>query len=242
MESEVLVNILEAYSNTLLNWGDYVDFDFSYRLHDINHFSAGQRALYSSMSRLYAQRADQTIGDNIDLRDVLLVIDEPDLYLHPKWQQEFMGLLLKFLSRAYPPKTQIVITSHSPIIISDILKYNVIFLDRNEDGIKVIDGLEDKKETFGANIHTLMTDTMFLKNGLIGDFAKDKLDKVISDLNSRNAITPERKLEIKKIIQQIGEPIIRRKLLELFHDYFNLDVDDRIAALEDEIKQLRNLT
>ena len=38
-------------------------------------------------------------------------------------------------------------------------------------------------ETFGANIHTLLSHGFFMKDGLMGEFAKDKIDTAIKYLN-----------------------------------------------------------
>ena len=42
----------------------------------------------------------------------------------------------------------------------------------------VVDGLK-KDKTFGANIHTLLSDSFFLEDGLIGEFAKGKINEII---------------------------------------------------------------
>ena len=44
---------------------------------------------------------------------------------------------------------------------------------------------EDKpKKTFGANISELLEESFFLENGLIGDFAKEKIEQTINWLNN----------------------------------------------------------
>ena len=67
--------------------------------------------------------------------------------------------------------TNIIITSHSPFILSDIPKENVIFLKNGK-----IENPDIK--TFGANIHTLLSDGFFMSDGLMGEFAKSKIEEI----------------------------------------------------------------
>ena len=81
----------------------------------------------------------------------------------------------------FPKKDiQILVTSHSPFIVSDLPNENVIFLtkEENKGNCVVKNSLNDMKKTFGANIHTLLSDSFFMES-LMGEFAKSKIDGVI---------------------------------------------------------------
>lgn len=59
----------------------------------------------------------------------LLLIDEIDAHLHPKWQRTILPALRKAL-----PDVQIIVTSHSPFVISSCPNSRVHVLERNQDG------------------------------------------------------------------------------------------------------------
>lgn len=63
------------------------------------------------------------LGDKTEIQGVVL-IDEIDMHLHPKWQWN----IIKALSAAFP-NVQFIITTHSPIVISSAKEANLIFLD-----------------------------------------------------------------------------------------------------------------
>ncbi len=103
-----------------------------------------------------------------------ILLDEIENTLHPNWQKKVILWLVNFLKIYKDLQFHIIITSHSPFIISDLPKENVIFLK---------DGEQDKgvkhKQTFGANIHTLLSDSFFMDDGLMGEFAKAKINEII---------------------------------------------------------------
>jgi hypothetical protein len=80
----------------------------------------------------------------------------------------------------------------------------------------VQDNLDDHLQTFAANVHALLSDSFFITNGHIGDFANGKISEVIDLLVNKplNQITSKRKY-IESVINIIGEDVIRNKLLEL---------------------------
>ncbi|MDY0320219.1 MAG: AAA family ATPase [Arcobacteraceae bacterium] len=94
-----------------------------------------------------------------------IFLDEIDLGLHPQWQKKFLNLILNIFKN-YHIKLNIILTSHSPFILSDLPKENIIFLNKyKEDDIEVKNGnqkigncknvtKETNIETFGTNIHT----------------------------------------------------------------------------------------
>ena len=124
-----------------------------------------------------------------------LYIDEFETGLHPRWQKNVFDVLKQILNKIFSQiniKINLLITTHSPFLLSDIPKQNIIFLDtykeddkevKNGDqkagNCKVVDGLHDKQETFGANIHTLLSDSFFMEDGLMGEFAKGKINEII---------------------------------------------------------------
>lgn len=59
----------------------------------------------------------------------VVLIDELDLYLHPRWQQH----LLDDLCKAFP-LIQFIVSTHSPFIIQSVRKQNLITLDGVNDG------------------------------------------------------------------------------------------------------------
>ena len=131
-------------------------------------------------------------------------------------------------------KVHFVITSHSPFIISDLPKENIIFLEKG----KQVYPFENGKQTFGANIHTLLSHGFFMKDGLMGEFAKEKIDLAIKYLNQK-ILTKDELNYCENIISIIGEPIIKRELQRKL-DSKKLSKLDKIDEIEEQMKLLEH--
>ncbi|MGD9554662.1 MAG: AAA family ATPase [Arcobacteraceae bacterium] len=105
----------------------------------------------------------------------LILLDEPDVLLHPNWAKKFIKKLVDIITQDSILKEKqlhIIMSTHSPFILSDLPKENIIFL---ENGKQVNPDIE---QTFGANIHTLLSHGFFMKDGLMGEFAKGKIEEI----------------------------------------------------------------
>lgn len=194
---------------------------------------------------------------------VVLLIDEADLTYHPEWQRVFIDLLTAVLPRIYSPQCcrdiQIILSTHSPILLSDVPQQSVIYLKPDSD-CKTDGSLQSG--TFGQNIHLLFKDSFFLTRGTIGCFAERKIKCLLEELNKiKQLVKPDtggkakssesappleqiEKLrehleqEVRPLAELIAEPIIRRKALmminELEQELSQNDQDDWPSRLTDE--------
>lgn len=174
--------------------------------------SSGERALLNIMSRIcFASQIENYMpGKGIQWNtNILLLIDEIDLYLHPEWQRRIVRDLLSLLRRQFKGYYfQIILTSHSPIVLSDIPVENCIFLKKRSDGTVCQE--ERNTQTFGANIYVLYKDAFFLSDDKLamGEFAQNKINQWIDKIET-GKFSEE---EANKIIGLIGEPLVRRNV------------------------------
>jgi polyhydroxyalkanoate synthesis regulator phasin len=155
--------------------------------------------------------------------------------MHPEWQKKIIYYLMNVFKNK---NIHFVFAEHSPFLLSDIPKQNIIFLDTDEEGnCKVVDGLNEKKETFGANIHTLLSDSFFMEDGLMGEFAKSKIDEAFDILNKPTISQDEQKY-CEQIISIVGEPIIKKQMQKML-DSKRLAKVDKIDELEAKISRLQ---
>lgn len=97
--------------------------------------SSGEEALLKLYSRIFG--IYNALGCR---RNNIILIDEIDLYMHPKWQRNLVNCLVEDIGKLVGSKNkaQIIITTHSPIFLSDIPKSNVVFL-KNEERVCMVD-------------------------------------------------------------------------------------------------------
>lgn len=201
------------------------------------NISSGEYSLLDTYSKFYSLK-------NKDLRENLfIIIDEGELYLHPEWQRQYISILIENLSNIYKNKNiQVIFASNSPFLISDLPKSNVVILDKKDNKIIVSNNIV-KRETFGTNISKLLDNSFFMDN-TIGEFSKYKIEEIIKYLRSPSKNDEEREY-IKKVINIIDEPIIKKKLTQFYNEKYGDDIRDRIQylnkSIEDLIKERDNL-
>ena len=191
--------------------------------------SSGEQKIIILFSKLY-----YLISKN-EKKDILILFDEPDNYLHPNWQKKLISYILSFFKNTKlfdEKKINILISSHSPFILADLPKENVIFLEKG----KQVYPFDDGKQTFGANIHTLLSHGFFMKNGLMGEFAKNKINDVINFLNGNKSLLTTND-EAQNLINIIGEPIIKKQLQKML-DSKRLSKIDEIDLIKNQMKEL----
>jgi predicted ATP-binding protein involved in virulence len=170
-------------------------------------------------------------------KNFLILLDEPSNDMHPQWQKKLTHYLLDSF-KGRNKNLHFIVTTHSPFLLSDLPKENIIFLDKDKEGnCKVVDGLKDKKQTFGANIHTLLSDSFFMEDGLMGEFAKGKIDKAIKLLNQEKLSEEDLKY-CEQIISIIGEPIIKNQLQRML-DSKRLKKVDEIDAIKKSMEAMQ---
>lgn len=204
-------------------------------------FSSGQLALFNMYSRLH-YLVDSTYVSHIDKDDILLLLDEPDVYLHPEWQRRFVESIINFISidYAYNPdeagstgqrKIQIVFSTNNPLTLSDLLPSNVVKIKRKDGGrtADIMDCYSDGgNSTFGANLYNLLDDAFFFDNDYIGSFAKLKIEeilKIIHEIENSIGLKIDNAMmnDVHTLISAIGEPIIKsfltKQLEDAIHSY-----------------------
>jgi len=212
---------------------------FATHLHQIgrlNHFvefsfpkmSSGEMAYLTMFGRLYAVfsgQIDEEYGETAsDQEDVLLYLDEAETTLHPQWQRYLVLYIIWFLSRfANGKSVHVVFASHSPVLLSDIPKSNVIFLKKAPrcDFPSAVESAGDVEiNTFGNNIFDLYRYVFTRDKGAVGAFADTKLTmalKVVSKVVKSNSKSGKRKLSKKAeaILNLVGDSGIVRYLEDL---------------------------
>ena len=128
--------------------------------------------------------------------------------------RDSMKNLLSFLKENFKHHSiQLILTTHSPILLSDIPKENTIFLKKIKGVTEIY---KNKEQTFGANIYDLYRNGFFLTNsnyGILGDFATGKIERVENIL--------VKLLEKMKSINEAAEKEV--KALSNNTDYVNKD-------------------
>ena len=165
--------------------------------------SNGEQAFLDLFSNFY------DIKDKIGNESILIFMDEPDLYLHPEWQRKLIYDIIKFFEKFYANKyVQVIISSNSPYILSDLYADNVIMLG-STSGVT--------KNTFASNIHDLLRNKFFM-NFTIGEFSKQKIEKILEHINSTNVINKNTYEQLKQYIDIIGDELLKGKINSMLEE------------------------
>lgn len=180
---------------------------------EMETLSSGERQMLNTIGAViyHLRNINSTTVAKYDT--VNLLLEEIELYYHPEYQRLFVNLLIEQLFGLNLKRIQninITFVTHSPFVLSDIPKCNVLFL---QDG-KPNYGMQEN--TFGANIHSLFKNGFFLPNMPIGQFAHKKINELFRQLNSDDYDhRPENIKRIKQEIALVGEPYLREQLYRL---------------------------
>ena len=219
--------------------------------------SSGENNMFNLFARLHEALQVE------EKENIILIFDELDSSFHPQWQQKIIRSLTEFLRKGYPNKEfQLILTTHSPVLLSDILERNVLFL--RKDSVET-----NHEQTFAANIASLYYDSFFMDKGSIGETARGsinhfmdavlELEKEGNEIESNqgraqrllnrfldkqypNMGNHDKKSEdecrtlLQLFVDSIGEDIWRYKANERYHQFLDIGKDKK-AKLRDDLTE-----
>lgn len=183
--------------------------------------SSGERAFLNIMSWLnYIADHDKITSNKSSYikNNIFLCIDEIDALCHPEWQRDIVGNVIDALCDEYPGyNIQLVLSTHSPLCLSNIPRENILFLENHRDT-----GIREKKDayisqTFGSNIYDILNESFFLKGNSIGQYAEKYIDNLIAEI--KDIDSDDNLDDFLKKIELIGDLLIRSKLTEQLYRY-----------------------
>ena len=223
-----------------------------------NGLSSGELALINLFGRLNSIK-------NKVRKNVVLLLDEVDLGLHPEWQRKWVNNVLPIIGKIMKKRNgsvRVVVTTHSPIILSDFMREDIIYLP--------IDDSANNPRTFGQNIYTLFKNSFFLEapkgafseqviEDLLNIFRSSSNEEMIRERNAYKKFIKKYRLNFRKVtpddeirdffaelVDMIGEDIIRNHLKKQIKKagWFNepnnsIDYEKEIEELKKQIEELK---
>jgi energy-coupling factor transporter ATP-binding protein EcfA2 len=158
--------------------------------------SLGYRTLIAWMvdlaSRLFERYPE---SPNPLAEPAVVLVDEIDLHLHPKWQRQLIGYLTERF-----PNTQFIVTAHSPLVVQSATDANIVVLKREGDHV-IIDN--DVESIRGWRVDQILTSDLF---GL--ETARPpQLEALLEErtaLLSKPRLTPKDKVRLRELESAIG--------------------------------------
>lgn len=181
----------------------------------LTHLSSGERQFLYMMSTLlyHIMNIKSVPTSRESYRHINLILDEIELCFHPEYQRKMVHWLVSVIKRLQINQHcafNIILTTHSPFILSDIVPKNILYLEEGEPICVPL------KTPFAANVNEILKQSFFLKDGFMGEYAKEKVISFIKYLTRGNADhglwTKE---SAEAFLEMIGEPILRDKLRDL---------------------------
>ena len=161
--------------------------DSSGKKFGINELSSGEKQLFLRTLAIKMLEPENSI----------IMIDEPELSLHPKWQQKIVDVYRK-IGR----NNQIILATHSPHILGSVEKENIILLEKNENGIVEVKTGDEFGNSYGQTTGRILEDIMGLetdRNPSVNNLLTLVKEMVKND-NYENSEFKEKYTKIKDIL------------------------------------------
>lgn len=188
---------------------------------DLSLISAGQLQYVHTMSNIvYHIENLLSIKEEsrVKYHCVNIMMDEIELCYHPEYQRTFVYELVSTIKRLKLNEKcgiNIMMSTHSPFVLSDIPQSNVLYIDEGKDVSK-----ERGINTFAANVNELLNRSFFLSNGFMGEFAKNKIVSLVNYLKNPQNDDYWTECKAKQVIELVGDEVIRYQLKELYRKAF----------------------
>ena len=161
---------------------------------DINSLSSGEKQLFLRAMTLKM----------LDINNSVILIDEPEISLHPKWQQKIVKVY-----EGIGENNQIIIATHSPHIVSSVKSESLKLLVKADNGIEILQG-EEINGSYGYPVERVLTELMGLETPR--DSEVQNMIKTLQNLVRDNKYeTVEFKAlysEVKGLLGSLDEDII----------------------------------
>ena len=167
---------------------------------DINDLSSGEKQLFLRNLSIKMLEPDNSI----------ILIDEPELSLHPKWQQRIIEVY-----KNIGKNNQIIVATHSPHILGSVSNENIFILYRNENGKIDAKTGDDIYSSYGQPVERVLKDIMGLKSV--------RTPKINRDIQELRKLVDEDKYDTEEFKKKYNN------LLEILgntdEDLFLIDMD-----------------
>lgn len=152
------------------------------------------------------QQFIHTLGICLMLQNkrTLLLLDEPETHFNPDWRSKFINILRKALEAGGDNflLRDIVLTSHSPFIISDCLPDKVIQFRKSKNGVEAINAEDLNFKTFGASEDYILQKFFGVKS-LVSEYSREWIKNIIENGTDN---------ELKEAIDFVGESNLKQFL------------------------------
>lgn len=112
----------------------------------------------------------------------LFLLDEPETHFNPEWRANFISRLRQCFPKNHIKSQEILVTTHSPFLVSDSRPKNVLVFkkDKSTGDVSI---RHPRYNTLGASINKITMNT-FDQQETIGAYAKEILDQLRSRFES----------------------------------------------------------
>ena len=170
---------------------------------NINDLSSGEKQLFLRTLSIKM----------LEPKNSIILIDEPELSLHPKWQQRIIEVYKKI-----GENNQIIIATHSPHILGSVSNENIFILYRDEKGKIEAKTGDELYSSYGQPVDRVLKDIMGLES--------IRTPKIEKDLEELRKLVDEDKYDTKEFKEKYNE------LLEILgntdEDLFLIDMDAKL--------------
>ena len=132
-------------------------------------------------------------SDNPLAEPAIVMVDEIDLHLHPRWQRQIVAYLTQYF-----PNTQFIATAHSPLIVQSATDANLVVLRRKDEQVEIKDH-RDFVEGWRAD--------QILTSDLFGVHSRSpRIEKLINeryDLLDKTERTPEEAQRLRELDEEL---------------------------------------
>lgn len=175
---------------------------------NVSQLSQGEKSMMALVGDIARRLAmmNQSLDNPLE-GDGIVLIDEVDLHLHPKWQRS----LIRQLSETFP-NCQFVLTTHSPLVISDAKDVLVYVLNdgklQEHNGLYGLDANQVLLEVMDTDIRN--SDVQERLNRLLERLQDGDLDEAKKLFSELSLELPEGHLELAKAALLIRKLELRR--------------------------------
>lgn len=121
----------------------------SLSLHQLSDGYRTTLGMVADIAYRMAQLNPQYGGDAVEKTCGVVLVDEVDLHLHPKWQARILGDLTGIF-----PRVQFIVTTHSPAVIASVTREKLRSFTKG--GVVAIPG----NQTYGRDVSSIFREVM----------------------------------------------------------------------------------